>query len=244
MMKTVRERGTWRARIRLSLYLGTVVVVLGVIAATAWAVAQPIGSVDNSFTGGSGDPANPTFTMDQGDRPAFSDGGANQHNVTARQNGPDGKVLFSTPTLNGGQSATLDGTQYLPAGSYTFFCTIHPTEMQASLVVTGNGTPQARPHIDLRIVSRKLAKVKKKGKLLVQVTASTSVAGASVEARLGPNAILGRTGNLSLTQGAQTVIVKLTKRGKTELKSKKKARISVDGSVPFGPPASAKRKLS
>jgi hypothetical protein len=182
--------------------------------------------------------------MNQGERPTFANGGANQHNVTAQQNGPDRRVLFSTPTLNGGQSAPLDGTQYLTAGTYTFFCTIHPTEMQATLVVTGNGTPQARPHIDLRIVSGKLAKVKKKGKLLVQVTASTSVAGASIEARLGPNAILGRTGNLSLNQGAQTVTVKLTKRGKNALKSKKKARISVDGSVPFGPPASVKRKLS
>ncbi len=183
----------------------------------------------------------PTYTADQGSVVPFQDpNGA--HNVTARQNGPDGGPLFRSPTISGG-TANVDGTQYLPAGDYQFFCTIHPTTMTGTLHVTANGTPQARPHIDLSIVSSKLAKVKKKGKILVRVTATTSVSGASVEARLGPNAILGRTGNLSLSQGAQTVAVRLRKRGKTELRQKTKARISVDGSVPFGAPASVKRKL-
>jgi plastocyanin len=227
------RRGTAGRRI----WLAVAIAALGAMAYAGIALAaDSITAADNSYNA-------PSYTMNQGEQPSFANGGANQHNVTARQNGPDGKVLFSTPTLNGGQSATVDGTQYLTAGTYTFFCTIHPTEMQATLVVTSSGTPQARPHIDLRILSSKLAKVKKKAKILVQVTASTSVSGASVEARLGPNAILGRTGNLSLQQGAQTVAVKLTKRGKRELRPKTKARISVDGSVPFGQPASVKRKL-
>ena len=39
----------------------------------------------------------------------------------------------------------LTGPSTWRPGDYTFFCTIHPTTMQATLVVTGNGTPQARP---------------------------------------------------------------------------------------------------
>ena len=213
---------------------------LGLIAATAWAVFQPIGATDNAYTGGTGDPANPTFTMDQGDRPSFADGGASQHNVTARQNGPDGKALFSTPTLNGGQSATLDGTQYLGAGTYTFFCTIHPTEMQATLVVTGNGAPQARPSATLAGKKTSVAKAIKKG-ITVAVTASTSVNGATLTAKLGKSTI-GKLGT-SLASGSQTKTVKLNKAGKSKLRGKTKATVKVTAEIPFGAPASAKVKL-
>jgi plastocyanin len=216
-----------------------VVLVLGVIAATAWAVAQPIGSTDNAYTGGSGGPT-PTYTMDQGDRPTFTDGGTNQHNAMARQNGPDGKALFTTPTLNGGQSATLDGTQYLTAGSYSFFCTIHPTEMQATLVVTGSGAPQARPSATVKLRTKTISKAIKKG-LLVSVNASTAITGATLTAKLG-KATIGRT-TASLAAGAQTKKLKLSKAGKSKLSGKGTAKVSVTADIPFGAPATAKAKL-
>jgi hypothetical protein len=239
MMKTVRERRTWRARIRIALFLGTAALALGLIATGAWAMFQPIGSIDDTYTGGTGGPT-PTFTMDQGDRPTFTDGGANQHNVTARQDGPDGKVLFSTPTLNGGQSATLDGTQYLTTGSYTFFCTIHPTQMQATLVVSGNGTPQARPSASLTVRTKTISKALKKG-LLVSVNASTAVSGATLTAKLG-KATIGKTG-ASLTSGTQTKKLKLSKAGKSKLRKKSSAKVTVTADIPFGAPASAKANL-
>jgi plastocyanin len=214
---------------------------LGAMGYAAFALAaDPIGSTDNSYTGGSGDPANPTFTMNQGERPAFADGGINQHNVTARNNGPDGKVLFSTPTLNGGQSTTLDGTQYLSAGTYTFFCTIHPTEMQATLVVTGNGTPQARPSASAKLRTRTISKAVKKG-LLVAVTASTQVNGATVTAKLGKATLAKK--NASLAAGAQNVKLRLSKAGKSKLGRKGSAKVTVTVDIPFGSPATAKAKL-
>jgi plastocyanin len=240
MMSTVRERGTRRARIRLSILLGTVVLVLGVIAASAWAVFQPIGAADNTFTGGSGGLA-PTFMMDQGDRPTLTNGGGNPHNATARQNGPDGRAFFRTPDLSGGQQATLDGTQYLTAGSYPFFCTIHPTEMQATLVVTGNGTPQARPSASLKVRTKTISKALKKG-LLVAVNASASVAGAELVAKLGKTTI-GKATGVSLAQGQQTKVVKLSKSGKSKLRGKGKATVKVTADIPFGSPATAKGKL-
>jgi hypothetical protein len=222
------------------IFLGTAAAVLGVIAASAWAVFQPIGAGDDFYAGGSGDPANPTFTMDQGDRPSFTDGGVAQHNVTARSNGPDGKALFTTPTLNGGQSATLDGTQYLPAGTYTFFCTIHPTEMQATLVVTGNGTPQARPTASLKVNTKSLSQVIKKG-FKVSINASTQISGATLTAKLGKATIAKTT--TSLASGAQTKKLKLTKAGKSKLRKKSKAKVKVTADIPFGAPASAKANL-
>ncbi|HSD24295.1 MAG TPA: hypothetical protein VLB79_08225 [Solirubrobacterales bacterium] len=237
----MRERGTWRARIRLAAFLGTALLAMGVIAATAWAVFQPIGSTDNSYTGGSGDPLNPTFTMDQGDRPTFSDGGANQHNVTARQNGPDKKALFSTPTLNGGQQTTLDGTQYLTAGTYAFFCTIHPTEMQATLVVTGNGAPQARPSAAvMKLKTKTISKAIKKG-LRVTTTPNTRIEGVTLTAKLGKSTI-GKT-TVTLVEGFNSAVVRLSKSGKSKLRRKSTAKVAVTADIPFGSPVTAKRTL-
>src|SRR5689334_25192637 len=63
-----------------------------------------------------------TYNTDQGAVVQFQDLGGS-HNVTARQNGPDGRTLFRTPTITSG-TAGVDGTQYLPAGDYAFFCTV------------------------------------------------------------------------------------------------------------------------
>jgi Copper binding proteins, plastocyanin/azurin family len=223
---------------RLLLFFGTAALALGLIASGAWAVFQPIGASDDVYTGGSG---GITFTMDQGEHPIFTNSGADQHNVTAKQNGPDKRALFLTPTLNGGQQATLDGTQYLTAGAYTFYCTLHPTQMQATLVVTSNGTPQARPSATLKVRSKKIGKVSKKG-IQVAITASTKIDGASLVAKLG-GATLGKASGLSFASGQSVQTVKLTKSGKSKLRGKSKASVSVTADIPFGSPASGKAKL-
>ena len=163
------------------------------------------------------------------------------HNVTAHQNGPDGAALFRTPTISSGTTG-VQGTQYLSAGTYTFFCTVHPTTMQATLIVTGNGTPQARPSGSLSVRSKKLAKVSKKG-ILVAVTASTTVDGASLTAKLGKTTI-GKAGGLSFAAGQTSQTVKLSKAGRNKLKGKKKATVSVTADIPFGAPATGKAKLT
>jgi plastocyanin len=58
-----------------------------------------------------------------------------QHDVTAVQDGPDGKPLFQTPLIGFGQTAPVDGTDGLTAGqTYDFFCSIHPG-MRGQLIV-------------------------------------------------------------------------------------------------------------
>jgi plastocyanin len=209
------------------------VAAIGAMAYAAIALAaDPINATDNAFNA-------PTYTMNQGERPTFTNGGANQHNATARTNGPDNRALFSTPTLNGGQQATLNGTQYLTAGTYTFFCTIHPTEMQATLVVTGSGTPQARPSATAKLKTKTISKALKG--LLVGINASTKIDGVTVTAKLG-KATIGKT-TASLFAGDQTVKVKLSKSGKSKLRKKSSAKVSVTADLPFGAPATAKGKL-
>jgi plastocyanin len=182
----------------------------------------------------------PNYTTDQGEIVPFDVTGST-HNVTARQNGPDGKALFRTPTISGG-STGVQGTQYLSAGTYTFFCSVHPTTMQATLTVTSNGTPQARPSAQVSVRSKKLAKATKKG-ILVAITASAKVDGATLTAKLG-KATIGTLSNVSLAAGQSSATVKLSKAGKSKLAKKSKATVSVTADIPFGSPATGKSKLT
>ncbi len=219
---------------RLGLVAGLVIAAVLFAGGLALAASQTIvGQIDDTYTA-------PTYTTDQGEVVQFNVTG-DTHNVTAHQNGPDGAALFRTPTISGGTTG-VQGTQYLSAGTYTFFCSVHPTTMQATLVVTGNGAPQARPTATLRVRSKKLAKVSKRG-ILVAINATAKVDGASLVAKLG-KATIGKANGLSLASGQQFATVKLSKSGKKKLKKKSKASVTVTASIPFGSPASGKKKLT
>src|SRR4051794_34349683 len=145
MVKTVRERRTRSLRRRLGLAGGMVVAIALFAGGLAFAASQTIvGTGSNTYTVA-------TYTADQGEVVQFQVTGSS-HNVMAHQSGPDGGALFRTPTISGG-STGVQGTQFLTAGTYTFFCSVHPSTMQATLNVTSNGTPQARPSAQLSVRS-------------------------------------------------------------------------------------------
>ncbi len=202
-------------------------------AGSAYAVAQTIVAADNSFSLTS-------YTMDQGDRPTLQNTGVNQHNATASSNGPDGKPLFSSPTIGTG-TTTLNGTQYLTTGGYTFICTIHPDTMIATLSVSANGTPIPRPAMTLKLLSRSVKKVLKNG-LLVQIDATAKSESIGVEAKLGKTTI-AKVQDVSEAQGRTFLKVKLNKVGKNKLADLEKATIRLNGTLAFGSPTTARGKL-
>jgi plastocyanin len=223
-----RDRGR-----RLWFAAGLVVALALFVGGLAFAAAPIVGQADNTFSA-------PTYTIDQGEvAPLQVTGGT--HNATARQNGPDGGALFRSPTISGGTTGVA-GTQYLGSGDYTFFCTIHPSTMQATLHVSGAGTPQARPSATVSLRSKKISKVSKKG-LLVAITSTAKVDGASLVAKLG-KATIGKADGLGLAPGQQFAIVKISKAGKSKLRKKSKAKVTVTASIPFGSPATGKAKLT
>jgi plastocyanin len=205
-------------------------------AGIALAATETITAHDNTFAPGS------PYSTDQGAVVPFQNSGFSQHNVTATATGPDGKPLFRSPTTNGGASSSVGGTQYLSAGDYPFFCTIHGPSMSGVLHVTSAGTAQARPNATLTLVSKKISKVAKKAKLLVGVNMTAPVDGASLVASLG-KATLGRANSLSLKSGQQTVAIRLGKTAKNKLAKKSKATVTLSADIPFGSPASGKGKL-
>jgi plastocyanin len=224
------KRGTTGTRLGLAIAL--VAFAAMTYAGLALAASDTIvGRADSTFSA-------PTYTADQGEVVPFQVTG-DQHNVTALQNGPDHQALFRSPTISGG-TTSVQGTQYLSAGDYTFYCTIHPTTMQATLHVTSNGTPQARPSSSLKVSKRSLSQTIKKG-IKVAMTPTTAIEGVSLTAKLGKTTIGKKT--VSLAQGFNAPVIKLSKAGKSKLRGKKRAKISVTAEIPFGSPASAKAKL-
>lgn len=219
---------------RLGLVAG--LVVAGVLFAGGIALAASqtiIGQTDNTFNAA-------TYTTDQGEVVPLQVTGSS-HNVTANQNGPDGKALFRTPTISSGTTG-VQGTQYLSAGTYTFFCSVHPTTMQATLVVGPGGAPQPRPSATLAARTKKISQATKKG-ILVAITTTAKVSDVSLTVKLG-KATIGTATNLALFSGQQFATVKLTKAGKSKLAKKSKATVTLTADIPFGSPASGKAKLT
>ncbi|HET8975932.1 MAG TPA: hypothetical protein VFN15_04820 [Solirubrobacterales bacterium] len=160
--------------------------------------------------------------------------GSGTHNATASSKGPDGKPLFRSDDIISG-STQVRGTQYIPAGSYPFSCTIH-LGMNSTLDVT-SGTPQARPTVTVKLTSTKIAKVVKKKKLAAKVNLTGSEP-ATVTAKLGKTKLGTATASKS---GAVTI--KLGKKAAGSLAKKQKATVKLEAVVDFGSPSAASGKL-
>jgi plastocyanin len=186
----------------------------------------------------------PSFTIDAGTLGSFQNQTAGiPHTMTASEQGPDQKPLFNTGTVSSGQGAAVDGTQYLAPGSYHFFCMIHGPSMSADLIVTGNGTPVARPQISLKVLSRNLAKVASSGKLKLKLSAATASNDVDVSAQKGSRK-LGSVKKVNLAAGASRVVkLPLSSSARKALEGLSSAKVKATADVPFGAPADAKRRL-
>lgn len=221
----------------LAMIVGFILLGMGAGSASA---AEPITASANCCTF-----SVPSFTQAAGETGTFvnpADADA-FHNVTSKDLGPDKKPLFASSSEPAGGSSPIPGTQYLTPGTYGFYCTIHTTAMSGQLVVDASGTAVPRPSVKLSVLKQKLNAVRNQGKLKVKLTGTTASSGVHISASAG-NKKLGSVSGVSVAAGAsKTVVVKLTSAGKKALKNKKKVSVSVKGSVPFGKPASASRKI-
>jgi polyvinyl alcohol dehydrogenase (cytochrome) len=71
--------------------------------------------------------ATPAVVTFAGGKLSFTNFDIVQHDVTADDNGADGRPLFQSKLIGLGESATVDGVDKLQSGrSYTFHCSLHP----------------------------------------------------------------------------------------------------------------------
>jgi plastocyanin len=191
----------------------------------------------------------PDVTMDQGEKLTFRNNDVAGHDVTATGKGPDGKPLFSTPIIGRGESAFVEGSQYLTTGHYPFICSVHPN-MKGSVHVTGNGTPQQRPGsggggggggpapkpddkqapaLAVQIVSRRMRAVRRARSLRVRLSLDEA-ARVSLRAVARPK-VNGRLvtvarGSVNVTgEGVRRVSVRLTRAGRRAMRKKRLAVI-------------------
>jgi plastocyanin len=168
------------------------------------------------------------------------------HNVTARDNGADGKPLFHSATIGGGDTAPVTGADKLPVGGYAFFCTVHPTLMNGTLTVSGEpvAPDTTAPALGARIDSSGLRALEQSKTLLTTLTASESVT-ATVKVRAFDVTLASRS--VSLAPGATAVVLKLTSAGLRGIRKRSRVnlKITVSGADGAGNAGigSAKRTL-
>ena len=185
------------------------------------------------------------YFQDLGEIPTFENPPmANPHNVTSTASGPDGDALFRSRTIGAADSTPVRGTQYLEAGTYPFFCTLHGASMSGELVVEdGKGVVAARPSIKVSIPRQKLKKVRKSKKLKVKVRASTPSSGIRITAKRGKKKI-ATSSKINLGAGSTRVVkIKLSGKGRRAISKGRKVALAATGTVDFGKPSRAKRSL-
>lgn len=181
-----------------------------------------------------------SFTIDRGTLATFDneDPGTSPHDVTAFDNGAKNRPLFRSAQITLGQTP-VTGTDALGPGTYRFFCTVHPTEMQGQIVVT----PSSSPTVAVTILSSKVGQVASSGKLKVKLRGLLASNNVSLTAKKGSRK-LGSTKVASLAAGAsQTVKLPLSRAGKNSLKNLKNAKVKVTAAPPGDQPVTVARRL-
>ena len=216
-------------------------------------LAAPAAQADQSIVAG----PNSTYlttnvTMDQGEPLTFHSFDVPSHDVSAHDKGPDGKPLFSTPLIGGGESAFVEGSQYLTSGSYAFLCTNH-ANMHGTLTVSSAGTPAKRPGagdpadakkpgVSVKIRSGGARAARRSGSLQVEVSVDEAAkVGLKATARASGKKVTIATGSVKLTgAGKRQETLKLTKAGKRALRSRAAVTVTATATDSAGNTGSAK----
>ena len=218
-----------------------VVVAMAAVGAVAFGATQAFGASE-AITAVSG-PAygKASFTIDRGTTATFDnqDSSATTHDVTALDSGgAKNEPLFRSATIGAGQTP-VTGTNALGAGTYRFFCTVHPETMTGQLVVTPSGSPT----VAVKVLSQKVGQVSKSGKVKVKLTGILASRAVSVTARVGKKK-LGTAKGIDLSTGAaRTIKVALSRSGRNFLSGRGSAKLKVTASPPGDTPVTATRRL-
>jgi plastocyanin len=192
------------------------------VAVPAWADETITAHTPNQF-------GSPVTTIDQGEKVTLQNFDIAGHDAVATDKGPDGKRLFGSDLVAPGESGPVRGTEYLTTGSYPFICTIHPG-MGATLEVTSEGTPAARPtapEVQVKIVSKDLQTVVRDGKLRLRVTSTKASVTVAARAKAGKKTFaLGSRTVRFRAQGGRGVTLALSDSARKALRGRASAKVT------------------
>lgn len=210
-----------------------------VLALAALLAAAPALAADHAFSAGP-QPlsySSDSITIDQGDTITFAnnDSSGARHDVTATKDGTDGKAVFKSATIDPGKTAPVEGVDFLTAGDYTYFCSVHPDFMKGTLHVTTNGTPKTGTPPDtipptghISITDSRIAPVLKRGALRIALKADEP-SRFKLTAKSGKTTLA--TAVVTLKDKTRTASMKLTRAGRKLLAKAKKATVKVSAVV-------------
>lgn len=223
---------------RITLGLAAALAVVGLSVGTANAGTTIVASpVNYTFEPG-------PYVQDLGEVATFDNSlSPAYHDVTTDDKGPDGARLFGSAMIPGGETTVVEGTQYLKAGTYPFYCSLHGSGMRGDLIVDGSkGEAVPRPLVRVSFVKQKLKRVRKAG-VRVKLKAVTASKPVTVTASKGKT-VLGTKRKLVFKAGqTRTLTIPLTGKGRKAIRKGKVVKITLRTSVPFGKPSSATRKV-
>ena len=221
--------------------LALAVIVSLLAAASAWADETITSRPQNAFTF-------PVTTIDQGEKVTLTNLDVAGHDVVSEKTGDDGKPLFRSPIVEAGQSAPVEGAEFLVTGTYDFFCSVH-SGMDATLEVTSAGQPEARPQpeVTVKIRTGDLQKLVETRKLKLEITSAKSSLTVGARATAGKSSIALGSKKMQWDGGTGRVTLKLTQAARDALRKRKRATViaTVTAEHPGGHTerATAKRTL-
>ena len=184
------------------------------------------------------------ITIPQGEEVTFQNGDTLGHDVTANDKAADGKPLFASALIGVGESAPVEGVEFLTTGAYGYICSAHPY-MTGTITVSSEGTPKPRPGggggtspppsapagdtaspaVTVKVLDTKRSRVRKRRSLQLSVKVDEPVT-ATIKAVSGRTTVASGRAKLGKA-GTKKIAVKLTKAGLKLAKGRKPVRISV-----------------
>lgn len=201
------------------------------VAAGAFVLGAPAGAqADQTLTAQTAFKFSPAMvTLMPGERLTFANDDSvspGPHNVTADQDGPDGKPLFASATIAKGKTSEVAGVAGLAPGTYAFHCTVHPF-MKGAIEVSSAPAPAApaadttAPQVSARIASGSVRSVRHARAIAVRLaTDGRAALRIALTARSGGHRItIARASRQSPdAAGRSSYVVPLTKAGRSALR--------------------------